>query len=99
LGQLLLEQRTPERPLETVPCASFRSACCSSPLSLGAAIAGAAAVESGGSKVRASVRRNAKLQLNGAGVRYKAIFKVYSGPVSVEQGVTPEAVLAAPGRA
>ena len=40
----------------------------------------------------------AKLQLNGAGVRYKAIFKVYAaGPYLGIKAVTPEAALAAPG--
>ena len=39
-----------------------------------------------------------KLQLNGAGVRYKAIFKVYAaGLYLTTKATTPEAVLAAPG--
>jgi hypothetical protein len=39
-----------------------------------------------------------KLQLNGAGIRYKAIFKVYTaGLYLATKANTPEAVLAAPG--
>ena len=42
--------------------------------------------------------RGAKLQLNGAGVRYKAIFKVYAaGLYLTKKAGTPEEVLAAPG--
>ena len=41
---------------------------------------------------------NAKLQLNGAGVRYKVVFKVYAAALYLTEKVTtPEAVLAAPG--
>ena len=41
---------------------------------------------------------NAKLQLNGAGVRYKLVFKVYAAALYLgEKATTPEAVLAAPG--
>jgi len=40
----------------------------------------------------------AKLQLNGAGVRYKAVFKVYAAGLYLSsRAATPEAVLAAPG--
>ena len=40
----------------------------------------------------------AKLQLNGAGVRYKAIFKVYAAGLYLStEARTPEAVFAAPG--
>jgi Chalcone isomerase-like len=40
----------------------------------------------------------AKLVLNGAGIRYKAIFKVYTaGLYLTTKATTPEAVLAAPG--
>ena len=39
-----------------------------------------------------------KLQLNGAGVRYKVVFKVYAAALYLTEKVTtPEAVLAAPG--
>jgi len=42
--------------------------------------------------------RGAKLQLNGAGIRYKAVFKVYAaGLYLTRKGGTMEEVLAAPG--
>jgi len=42
--------------------------------------------------------QNQTLQLNGAGVRYKTIFKVYTAALYVGKRVsTPEAVMAAPG--
>lgn len=41
---------------------------------------------------------NSKLQINGAGVRYKLVFKVYAAALYLtEKATTPEAVLAAPG--
>lgn len=41
---------------------------------------------------------NARLQLNGAGVRYKAIFKVYTAGLYLQsKASTPEAVVTAPG--
>ena len=41
---------------------------------------------------------NSKLQLNGAGVRHKVVFKVYAAALYLgEKATTPEAVLAAPG--
>ncbi len=41
---------------------------------------------------------NSKLQLNGAGIRYKAIFKVYAAGLYLgAKAATPEAVFAAPG--
>lgn len=41
---------------------------------------------------------NSRLQLNGAGVRYKVVFKVYAAALYLtEKAATPEAVLAAPG--
>lgn len=69
-------------------------------LPLGAAAQTAAStIEVGGVKFDHSVQvGNAKLQLNGAGVRYKAIFKVYAAGLYLSsKAVTPEAVLAAPG--
>ena len=39
-----------------------------------------------------------RLQLNGAGIRYKAVFKVYTAGLYLNaKAATPEAVLAAPG--
>lgn len=47
---------------------------------------------------RAAELRGAKLQLNGAGVRYKGPFKVYAaGLYLAHKADTPEEVLAAPG--
>lgn len=69
-------------------------------LPLGAAAQTAAStIEVGGVKFDNSVQvGNAKLQLNGAGVRYKAIFKVYAAGLYLSSKAgTPEAVLAAPG--
>jgi hypothetical protein len=41
---------------------------------------------------------NANLQLNGAGIRYKAVFKVYTAGLYLgTKATTPEAVFAAPG--
>lgn len=65
-------------------------------LAVGAA---AATVEVGGVKLEDStdVRGN-KLVLNGAGIRYKAVFKVYSAGLYLgKKASTPEEVLAAPG--
>ncbi len=65
-------------------------------LSLGAL---AAQVDVSGVKLEDSVDvRGTKLQLNGAGVRYKAIFKVYVGALYVGKKVaTPEEFYAATG--
>lgn len=65
-------------------------------MALGAA---AATVDVGGVKLEDStdVRGN-KLVLNGAGVRYKAVFKVYAAGLYLgKKAGTPEEVLAAPG--
>jgi hypothetical protein len=41
---------------------------------------------------------NTRLQLNGAGIRYKVVFKVYAAALYLtDKAATPEAVLAAPG--
>jgi hypothetical protein len=41
---------------------------------------------------------NTRLQLNGAGIRYKVVFKVYAAALYLtDKATTPEAVLAAPG--
>lgn len=41
---------------------------------------------------------NANLRLNGAGIRYKVVFKVYAAALYLsEKATTPEAALAAPG--
>jgi hypothetical protein len=69
--------------------------------SLALPLAGRAAetVDVGGVKLETTTTLgNAKLQLNGAGVRYKAVFKVYAAGLYLGAKVsTPEAVLAATG--
>jgi hypothetical protein len=61
--------------------------------------ASAQTTEVAGVKFADSVQVGAsRLQLNGAGVRYKLVFKVYAaGLYLTEKAATPEAVLAAPG--
>ena len=61
--------------------------------------ASAQATEVAGVKFEPSVQvSGVKLQLNGAGVRYKAIFKVYAAGLYLgNKAATPEAALAAPG--
>jgi len=62
-------------------------------------LAQAQTTEVGGVKYEQSAQLgNAKLLLNGAGVRYKAIFKVYTAGLYLGgKAATTEAVLAAPG--
>lgn len=62
-------------------------------------LAQAQTTEVGGIKYEQSaLLGNAKLLLNGAGVRYKAIFKVYTAGLYLgSKAATTEAVLAAPG--
>lgn len=59
----------------------------------------AATVDVAGVKLEDAVDvQGARLQLNGAGVRYKAIFKVYVGALYVgKKSATPEEIYAAPG--
>lgn len=61
--------------------------------------AAAATVDVGGVKLEdAADVRGSKLVLNGAGVRYKAVFKVYAAGLYLgKKAATPEEVLAAPG--
>jgi hypothetical protein len=56
-------------------------------------------VEVGGVRYAPTVAvGNSTLQLNGAGIRYKAVFKVYAAGLYLgAKATTPEAVLAAPG--
>ena len=65
-------------------------------LALGAT---AATVDVGGIKLEDSTDlRGNKLVLNGAGIRYKAVFKVYAAGLYLgKKAATPEEVLAAPG--
>lgn len=61
--------------------------------------AAAATMDVGGAKIEDAVElQGSKLQLNGAGVRYRAVFKVYAAGLYVSKKVsTPEEVFAAPG--
>ncbi len=61
--------------------------------------ASAATVDVGGVKLEDSTDvRGSKLVLNGAGIRYKAVFKVYAAGLYLgRKAATPEEVLAAPG--
>ena len=70
------------------------AALCSSPLALAQS-----ATELAGVKYEPSVQvGTSRLQLNGAGIRYKAVFKVYTAGLYLGgKASTPEAVLAAPG--
>ena len=64
-----------------------------------ALVANAATVELSGVKLEDSVdAQGTRLQLNGAGVRYKAIFKVYTaGLYLTKKAATLDEVIAAPG--
>ena len=68
-------------------------------LALAALAASAAPVDVAGVKLDDALElKGSKLQLNGAGVRYKAVFKVYTAGLYLGQKAsTPEEVLAAPG--
>ena len=61
--------------------------------------AAAATIDVGGAKIEDSVDlQGSKLQLNGAGVRYRAVFKVYAAGLYIgKKAGTPEEVFAAPG--
>jgi len=68
-------------------------------LSLLSAIAMAQPVDVSGVKFDNPIElRGTKLELNGAGIRYKAVFKVYAaGLYLTKKAGTPEEVMAAPG--
>lgn len=61
--------------------------------------AAAATVDVAGVKLEDSIDfQGSKLQLNGAGVRYRAVFKVYAAGLYMgKKAATPEEVYAAPG--
>jgi len=71
----------------------------SASLALPLAVRAADVTEVGGVKYEnTTTLGGAKLQLNGAGVRYKAVFKVYTaGLYLTAKATTPEAVLSATG--
>lgn len=68
-------------------------------LTLAAFAAPAAQIDVAGVKLDEALDlHGSKLQLNGAGIRYKAIFKVYTAGLYLSKKAgTPEEVLAAPG--
>ncbi|MBX3611851.1 MAG: chalcone isomerase family protein [Hydrogenophaga sp.] len=78
------------KPLRVLALASTLFACLS---------AGAATVEVGGVPLEDRVTvAGSPLVLNGAGVRYKAVFQVYTAGLYLsEKADTPDGVLAAPG--
>ena len=61
--------------------------------------AAAATIDVGGAKIEDAVDlQGSKLQLNGAGVRYRAVFKVYAAGLYIgKKAGTPEEVFAATG--
>ena len=61
--------------------------------------AAAATIDVGGAKIEDAVElQGSKLQLNGAGVRYRAVFKVYAAGLYLsKKAATPDEVFAAPG--
>src|SRR4051795_7685300 len=64
----------------------------------GATGASAQAVVAGVKYAETADLHGGKLRLNGAGVRYKAVFKVYTAGLYLSRKAgTPEEVLAAPG--
>jgi hypothetical protein len=78
---------------------NIRSTLAGVALSLMTAAACAATVDVGGIKMEDTAEvRGTRLELNGAGVRYKAVFKVYAaGLYLTRRAATPEEVISAPG--
>ena len=78
---------------------TFLGAAAALALSLPLAAPAQSAVDVGGVKFEPTVQvGNTKLQLNGAGVRYKAIFKVYAAALYLgAKAATPEQVIGAQG--
>ncbi len=78
---------------------NFRGVWLGIALSLLTAAASANVVDVAGVKLDETLElRGAKLALNGAGIRYKAVFKVYTaGLYLTKKAGTPEEVMAAPG--
>ena len=61
--------------------------------------AAAATIDVGGAKIEDTVElQGSKLQLNGAGGRYRAVFKVYAAGLYLsKKAATPDEIFAAPG--
>jgi len=88
------------RPTETLmPLFDLRRVLALSTLALASLAASAAQVDVAGVKLDDQIDlRGSKLLLNGAGVRYKAVFKVYAAGLYMgKKADTVEEVLAAPG--
>lgn len=66
---------------------------------LACALAGAATVDVAGVKMEDRIElRGTRLELNGAGVRYKAVFRVYAAGLYLgRKAASPEEVMTAPG--
>lgn len=86
----------PAASLPFLPFSRFAVLACAAAI---ATCASAAQVDVAGVKLDDTLAlRGSTLQLNGAGVRYKAVFKVYTAGFYVGKKVsTPEEALAAPG--
>ena len=78
---------------------ALRRALALTALTLASLAAAAAQIDVGGVKIDEALDlHGSKLQLNGAGVRYKAVFKVYTAGLYLsKKAASPEEVLAAPG--
>ena len=78
---------------------ALRRALALTTLALASLAASAAQVDVAGIKLDDALDlKGSKLQLNGAGVRYKAVFKVYTAGLYLgKKAPTPEEVLAVPG--
>jgi Chalcone isomerase-like len=78
---------------------SFYTKCIAALVTMVMAVSAMAAVEASGVKFEDSIDlAGSKLVLNGAGTRYKAVFKVYAAGLYLGKKVgTPAEVLAAPG--
>jgi hypothetical protein len=82
-----------------MPKSALRRAAALATFALASLAASAATIDVAGVKLDDAIDvHGAKLQLNGAGVRYKAVFKVYTAGLYLgKKAGTPEEVLATPG--
>jgi hypothetical protein len=82
-----------------MPKSALRRAVALATFALASFAASAAQIDVAGVKLDDAVDvRGARLQLNGAGIRYKAVFKVYTAGLYLgKKAGTPEEVLATPG--
>ena len=82
-----------------MPKSALRRAAALATFALASLAASAATIDVAGVKLDDAIDvHGAKLQLNGAGIRYKAVFKVYTAGLYLgKKAGTPEEVLATPG--